>query len=92
MDFVFTVDGVTGYIHCKRTPNQCTLSAILVVKHWSNRNCLSYKIISDTGGGFRDDFIKQLQEMGVNEHPSSAYHSESNSLAARAVRSLKDVL
>ena len=80
------------YMHCKKTANQCTSSAILAVRHWANRNSLPYKIISDTGGGFRDDFIKQLQEMGVNQHPSSAYHSESNSLAERAVRSLKDVL
>ena len=92
VDFVFIVDRLTGFIHCERTPNQCSLSAILEVKHWSNKNGLPYKVISDTGGGFRDDFIKQLQEMGVNQYPSSAYHSESNSLTERAVRSLKDVL
>ena len=77
VDFVFIVDRLTGYIHCERTPNQCSSSAILAVKHWSNRNGLPYKVISDTGGGFRDEFIKQLQEMGVKQQPSSAYHSES---------------
>ena len=92
INFVFLVDRLTGYIHCEKTANQCTSSAILAVKHWASRNGLPYKIISDTGGGFRDNFFKQLQEMGVSQHPSSAYHSESNSLAERAVRSLKDVL
>ena len=91
-NFVFIVDRLTRYIHCEKSANQCTSSAILAVKHWASRNGLPYKIISDTGRGFRDNFIKQLQEMGVNQHPSSAYHSESNSLAERAIRSLRVVL
>ena len=69
-DFVFIVDRLTGYIHCKKSANQCTSSAILAVKHWASRNGLPYKIISDTGGALRDDFMKQLHEMGVNQHPA----------------------
>ena len=44
VDFIFIVDRLTGYIHCERTPNQRSLSAILAVKHWSNRNGLPLKI------------------------------------------------
>ena len=89
---VFVVDRLTGYIQVERTPNQCTSSAILAVKHWASKFGFPYKIISDTGGGFRDDFITQLEELGIKQKPSSAYHSESNSLAERAVGSLKIVL
>ena len=39
-----------------------------------------------------DDFITQLEELGIKQKPSSAYHSESNYLAERAVGSLKSVL
>ena len=83
------MDRLTGYIQVEKTRNQCTSSAILAVKHWASRYGFPYKIISDTGKGFRDDFIKQLEELGVNQKPSSAYHSESNSPAERAVGSLK---
>ena len=31
---------------------------------------LGNKIISDTRGALRDDFMKQLHEMGVNQHPA----------------------
>ena len=78
-------------IYCEKSVNQCTSSAILAVKHWASRNGLPCKIISDTGGAFRDEFIQQLHEMGVNQHPSSAFHCKSNSLTERAFHSLKDV-
>ena len=39
-----------------------------------------------------DDFITQLEELGIKHKQSSAYYSELNSLAERAVGSLKIVL
>ena len=51
-----------------------------------------YKIIAYGGGGFRKDFITQLWDMNIRHNPSSAYNSASNSLAERAVQSLKNVL
>jgi len=58
---------ILNVAHCERTPNQCSCSAILAVKHWSNRNGLPYTILSDT-----DEFIKQLQKVRVKQQPSSA--------------------
>ena len=49
-------------------------------------------MISNTGPAFRTDFIKQLLTLDVKHKPSSAYHPQSNSLAERAVQSLKNCL
>ena len=43
-------------------------------------------------GGFRDDFKKKLKDLNVKHRHSSAYHAQSNSLAERAVGSLKNSL
>ena len=88
-DYLLLVDRLTGYIACENTVNQGTEAAILAVKNWANRFGFPYKIISDSGGGFRSTFIEQLRLLGVKHTHSSAYHPQSNSLAERAVQSLK---
>ena len=92
VNYVFLVDRLTSYIQVENFPNQCTSSAILAVKRWASKFRFPYKIIADGGGGFRDDFITQLEGLGIDQKPSNAYHSESNSPAERAVGSLKNVL
>ena len=92
INYLFCVDWLTGYIQVERVPNQQTSSAILGVKKWATKFGFPYKIISDSGGGLRDDFIKQLEGLGIVHKPSSAYHSASNSLTERAVQPLKSVL
>ena len=81
--YVFLMDRLTDYIQVEKTPNQCTSSAFLAVKRWASRYGFPYKIISDTSGGFRDDFITQLEELGVNQQPSSDYYSESRKCGKR---------
>ena len=85
VNYVFVVDHLTGYIQVEKTPNQCTESAILAVRHWASKFGFPYKVIADSGGGLRKDFINQLWEMNIRHNLSSAYHSASNSLAERAV-------
>ena len=87
-DYLLLVDRLTGYIACENTVNQGTEAAILAVKNWANRFGFPYKIISDSGGGLKSTFIKQLRLLGVKHTHSSAYHPQSNSLAERAVQSL----
>ena len=62
------------------------------VRKWAAKFGFPYKVISDSGGGLRDDFINQLEKLGIAHKPSSAYHPASNSLAEMAVQSLKSVL
>merc|ERR1711867_82999 len=50
------------------------------------------KVISDRGGRYRDDFVEKLKELKVKHKPSSSYHPHSNSLAERAMGSLKNPL
>ena len=52
-DYLLMVDRLTGYIVCEYTVNQGTEAAILAVKNWANRFGFPYKIISDSGGGFK---------------------------------------
>ena len=91
-DYILIVDRLTGYIAAEHTVNQGTEAAILAVKNWANKFGFPYKIISDSGGGFRKTFIEQLRLLGVKHTHSSAYHPQSNSLAERAVQSLKSSL
>ena len=91
-DYIVLVDRLTGYIGAERTTNQNTDSAIQVIKNWSALFGFPLKIISDRGGGFRDVFVQKLSDLKVKHIPSSSYHPQSNSLAERAVGSLKHSL
>ena len=62
VDYIVLVDRLTGYIRAEQTPNQGTDSAIQVIKNWSLLFGYPLKIISDGGGGFRDDFIQKLRD------------------------------
>ena len=89
-DYIVLVDRVTGYIRAEQTPNQGTDSAINVVKNWATLFGFPYRVISDSGGAFRKTFIEKLKLFNVKHKHSSAYHPQSNSLAERAVGSLKN--
>ena len=51
-----------------------------------------YKCIADGAPAFRDDFEAKLTQLNIKLVPSSCYHSQSNSLAERAVQSVKNCL
>jgi len=94
--YLFVVDRLTGYIQADKVPNQQSSAAIMGVRKWAAKFGFPYKDISDSGGGLRDDFINQLEKIGIDHKPSSAVltmqHPASISLAERAVQSLKSVL
>ena len=86
------VDRVTGYIRAEQTPNQGTDAAIAVIRNWGLLFGNPMRMISDAGGGFRKDFKRKLKLLNIRHKHSSAYHPQSNSLAERAVGSLKNTL
>ena len=88
-DYIVVVDRVTGYIRAEQTPNQGTDAAIKVIQNWSLLFGYPLLVISDSGGGFRKTFKEKLKNLNVRHKHSSAYHPQSNSLAERAVGSLK---
>jgi len=91
-DYIVVVDRVTGYIKAEQTPNQGTDAAIAVIKNWGLLFGYPMRVISDAGGGFRKDLKKKLKMLNIRHTHSSAYHPQSNSLAERAVGSLKGTL
>ena len=90
-DYILLVDRMTGYIGAEQTPNQGTDSALNAVKNWSTLFGYPYLIISDSGGAFRKIFKDKLGLLGVKHKQSSTHHTQSNSLADRAVGSIKIV-
>merc|ERR1712030_4610 len=80
---------LTGYIMAEKTPNKGTDSAIAVVKNWSLLFGSPMRIISDDGPAYRNDFRAKLSKFQIRHKNSSCYHPESNSLAERAIGSLK---
>ena len=91
-DYIVLVDRMTGCIRAEQTPNQGTESELNTVNNWSTLFDFLYRVISDPGGAFRKTFIEKLKLLGVKHKHSSAYHPQSNSLAERAVGSLKNSL
>ena len=91
-DYIVVVDRVTGYIRAEQTPNQGTDTAIKVIQNWSLLFGYPLLVISDSGGGFRKTFKEKFKNLNVRHKHSSAYHPQSNSLAERAVGSLKHSL
>ena len=89
-DYIVLVDRVTGYIRAEQTPNQGTDAAIKVIQNWSLLFGFPLRVISDAGGGFRNDFRKKLKKFNVKQKHSSAYHPQLNTFAERAVGSLKN--
>ena len=63
-----------------------------MVRNWGLLFGNPMRVISDDGGAFRNDFIEKLRKLNIRHKHSSAYHPESNSLAERAVGSLKGSL
>ena len=61
-------------------------AAIMAISNWGKQYGYPYKVISDTGPAFRDDFIRQLLTFNIKHKPSSAYRPQSNSLAERGVQ------
>ena len=86
------VDRLTGFVMCEKTQNKGTEAAVLAIRNWGNKFGYPYKVISDTGPAFREEFMKQLLTLDVKHKPASAYHPQSNSLAERGVQSAKNCL
>jgi len=88
-DYMVLVDRLTGYIMAEKTQNKGTDSAIAVVRNWGVLFGFPMRIISDDGPAYRNDFRAKLNKLKIKHKNSSCYHPESNSLAERAIGSLK---
>ena len=88
-DYLIMVDRLTGFANCEATVNKGTDAAIMAIKNWGDQYGYPYKIIADGGTAFREDFIEQLLTLNINHVPSTAYHTQSNSMAERGVLSVK---
>ena len=60
-DYIVLVDRVTGYIMAEQTANQGTDAAISVIRNWGLLFGNPMRVISDDGGGFRNDFKEKLK-------------------------------
>merc|ERR1711867_419384 len=91
-DYLIIADKLTGYIKCDATTNKTTEAAVECIRKWGNLYGMPFKCVADGGPGFRDDFKTQLTQLKIRVVPSSCYNSQSNSLAERAVQSVKNCL
>ena len=91
-DYIVLVDRLTGYIMAEQTRNQGTDTAIAMVRNWGLLLGNPMRIISDDGQAFRNDFREKLRKLNIRHKYLSAYHPEANSLAERAIGSLKGSL
>ena len=91
-NYLVLKDRASGYLYAYQTKNQGTEEATKAITDWCYTYGLPHCVRSDGGPAFRQGFSSFLQGMGIDHKKSSPYNSQSNGLAERGVRSLKDVL
>ena len=85
-------DRASGFLNVVETKNQTTEEAMKAIHEWSFTYGLPHVVRSDGGPAFRKGFSSYLEGMGILHKLSSPYNSQSNGLAERGVRQIKDVL
>ena len=85
-------DRASGFLNVVETKNQTTEEAMRAIHEWSFTYGLPHVVRSDGGPAFRKGFSSYLEGMGILHKLSSPYNSQSNGLAERGVRQIKDVL
>ena len=67
----------------EQTPNQGTDAAISVIRNWGLLFGNPMRLISDDGGGFRNDFKQNLKRLNIgHKHPQPIIHSQTHSQSA----------
>ena len=79
--YIIWVYRCSGMIVTKKVDRQTTVEAIKFVKHIWNTHGVSREVRSDRGPAFRDQFLDDLENMGVDVVHSSPYHPQGNGLA-----------
>ena len=85
-------DRMTGFLSVKQTKNQTVAEAIKYTHEFIYTYGLPHKVRTDGGPAFRMAFTDWLRGHSIEHVKSSAYNPQSNGLAERGVRSIKDVL
>ena len=90
--YLIIKDRTSGYLSVEMTKDQTTKEAIRATHLWVYTFGLPHKIRTDDGPAFRKGFQDYLTGLGIAHVNSSAYNPESNGLAERGVKQIKDVL
>ena len=90
--YMIMKDKASGFIDVKATKDQTTAEAQRCVHEWAFTFGLPHEIKTDGGPAFREGFQSYLMGLGIGHTPTSAYNPQSNGLAERGVRQIKDVL
>ena len=90
--YLILKDKATGFLHAKITKDQTTGEAQKVVHEWAYTFGIPHVIKTDGGPAFRHAFKSYLLGLGIDHVVTSAYNPQSNGLAERGVRQIKDVI
>ena len=85
-------DVSSGFIDVKSTKDQTTQEAQRCVHEWAYTFGIPHALRTDGGPAFRDRFQDYVDSLGIEHTASSPYNPQSNGLAERGVRQIKDVL
>ena len=90
--YMIIKDVSSGFIDVKSTKDQTTQEAQRCIHEWAFTYGLPHAVRTDGGPAFRQRFQDYLETLGIEHSASSAYNPQSNGLAERGVRQIKDVL
>ena len=91
-NFLIMADRFSSCAFCEETKDKTIAPTIKVMKIWFKHFGYPNKVRADDGPAFRAGFTEWLQGKNVIRETSSAYNSQSNGLAERAVKRCKDTI
>ena len=90
--YMIIKDVSSGFIDVKSTKDQTTQEATRCVHEWSYTFGIPHALRTDGGPAFKNRFQEYVDSLGIEHTASSPYNPQSNGLAERGVRQIKDVL
>ena len=91
-NFLIMVDRFSSCAFCEETKDKTIASTIKVMRLWFEHFGYPDRVRADNGPAFRAGFTDWLKGNKIIREMSSAYNSQSNGLAERAVKRCKDLI
>ena len=91
-NFLIMVDRFSSCAFCEETKDKTIASTIKVMRLWFEHFGYPDRVRADNGPAFRSGFTDWLKGNKIIREMSSAYNSQSNGLAERAVKRCKDLI
>ena len=85
LHFLIIVEKVTSFIWAKLFGHMTTYDSLSMLSDIIAENVRPKMVVRDSGPSFRGEFIQSLQDLHIDQSPSSTYLAKTNERSERAV-------